>query len=180
MAIHSAAVTASYLHCNTHCRRSRPQHHGTAPLLITHRICLQEFKAVIEQLYTPDARFQYPAAEMNGKHAIYAFWLLFLVGRAVQLNNVHSLTCDITWDDQKLQAVVQMQAWQHLVPLAWLDKVLRQPGWKVRLVGFDLKTPDRGACNVRTCTSTVLPSSCSSSCVLRDASRTPAYVAPEN
>jgi hypothetical protein len=93
---------------------------------------LQDFKAVIQQLYTPDASFHYPAAEMNGRHAISAFWVLFLCGRAVQLNNVHSLTCDVTWDAEKLQAVVQMQAWQHYVPLAWLDHIFRVPAWKVR------------------------------------------------
>ncbi|KAF6258098.1 hypothetical protein COO60DRAFT_1701478 [Scenedesmus sp. NREL 46B-D3] len=92
---------------------------------------IQDFKALIEHLYTPDARFQYPAAELNGRHAISAFWVHFLVGRAVQFNDVHSLKCDVTWDAEKLQAVVQLEAWQHYAPLAWLDNVLKQPVWKV-------------------------------------------------
>eukprot|EP00882_Tetradesmus_deserticola_P001937 GHRQ01002076.1.p1 GENE.GHRQ01002076.1~~GHRQ01002076.1.p1 ORF type:complete len:229 (+),score=84.96 GHRQ01002076.1:191-877(+) len=92
---------------------------------------VQEFKALIERLYTPDARLQYPAAEMNGRHAVSAFWLLFLTGRASQLQNVHSLTCDVCWDAERLQAVVQLQAWQHNAPLAWLDGLLGQPAWKV-------------------------------------------------
>uniref|UniRef100_A0A383VLK9 Uncharacterized protein n=1 Tax=Tetradesmus obliquus TaxID=3088 RepID=A0A383VLK9_TETOB len=92
---------------------------------------IQDYKAVIEQLYTPDARFQYPAAELNGRHAISAFWVLFLAGRAAQRNDVHSLSCDVTWDEEKLQALVQLQAWQHWAPLAWLDELLGAPAWKV-------------------------------------------------
>eukprot|EP00879_Flechtneria_rotunda_P004098 GHRR01004343.1.p1 GENE.GHRR01004343.1~~GHRR01004343.1.p1 ORF type:complete len:229 (+),score=48.10 GHRR01004343.1:208-894(+) len=92
---------------------------------------LKSYKALTEKLYTPSAKFQYPLAEMDGKAAVQSFWVLFLIGRAVQLNDVHSLHIDCTWDPETLQAVVQIEAWQHLLPFAWLDKLLRLPGWKV-------------------------------------------------
>lgn len=68
---------------------------------------------------------------MNGRDAVTAFWVMFLAGRAVQFNNVHSLHVDVLWDDEKLEALVQMEAWQHIVPLAWLDRLISAPAWKV-------------------------------------------------
>lgn len=68
---------------------------------------------------------------MDNRDAVTAFWVFFLLGRAVQLLDVYGLHMDCTWDEQKLQAVVQIEAWQHHRPLAWLETLLRVPQWKV-------------------------------------------------
>lgn len=68
---------------------------------------------------------------MNGRDAVTAFWVVFLLGRAVQLLDVYGLKFDCVWHKEKLQATVQIEAWQHHKPIAWVEQLLRVPQWKV-------------------------------------------------
>jgi hypothetical protein len=69
---------------------------------------LRKYETLTEAMYTPNATFQYPGAVLRGRHAICQFWNGFLIGRAQQRNDVHSLKVDMAWDCEKLQAFVQV------------------------------------------------------------------------
>lgn len=48
-------------------------------------------------------------ALLRGREAVCQFWHSFLIGRALQRNDVHSLHVDIIWDTEQLQAFVQVR-----------------------------------------------------------------------
>jgi hypothetical protein len=76
-------------------------------------------------------QFHYPAAAFQGRDAIRSFWTLFLLQRALQRIDVTSTRFDASWDPAKLRLHVSIETWQHSTPLAWLDKLLPVPVWKV-------------------------------------------------
>lgn len=80
-------------------------------------------------------QFHYPAAAFQGRDAIRSFWTLFLLQRALQRIDVTSTRFDASWDPAKLRLHVSIETWQHSTPLAWLDKLLPVPVWKVGVVG---------------------------------------------
>lgn len=83
---------------------------------------LQSLKAygrMMHRLYAPQATFHYPLALLRGREAVCQFWHSFLIGRAFQHNDVHSLRVDMIWDTERLQAFVQVRCssghpWQQV------------------------------------------------------------------
>lgn len=67
-----------------------------------------DYEHLTSQLYTPNAEFHYPIAKLNGRYEIVQFWNLFLLVRAFERADVHSMKVDVAWDPEKLQALVQV------------------------------------------------------------------------
>jgi hypothetical protein len=70
---------------------------------------LKPYGRMMQRLYARNASFDYPLAHLRGRHNVCQFWHSFLIGRAFQRNNVHTLHVDMIWDAERLQAFVQVR-----------------------------------------------------------------------
>jgi DNA-binding GntR family transcriptional regulator len=71
----------------------------------------KQYETLTSSLYAPNAEFHYPIAKLTGREQIVQFWNLFLLVRALERSDVHSMKVDVTWDAEKLQALVQVICW---------------------------------------------------------------------
>jgi hypothetical protein len=77
---------------------------------VTHQ---KQYETLTSSLYTPNAQFHYSIAKLTGRDQIVQFWNFFLLVRAQERSDVHSMKVDVPWDAEKLQALVQVICWQQ-------------------------------------------------------------------